>query len=174
MAKDQQLLVQSQVFGEKQILKMADFLQSVGDPSSVAKLAGLTGIDKVSSAKVGASIDKTAGLNDLADALQAGREFRDATAKANAINESMIRARDKSEQVALDRENQRIQSYKDLAALNQTAEKIFMIVDQGVILLGSLISKVLPFVDKMTTAIDKLMKSPMIKGVKGLFGGGGD
>lgn len=169
MDRNQQVLVQQQVFGEKQILKMADFLQQ-----DFAKLATRTGIDKVTSETLSKSIDKLANLSDLADALTARRENQDLLNKSGVINESMIQARDKSERLALQRENQRIQSYNDLAALSQTAEKIFTLVDQGVALLGNLISKVLPFIDKVTMAIDRLMKSPMVRGVRGLFGGGDD
>lgn len=172
MDRNQQLLIQQQVFGEKQILKMADFLQQ--GASGFEKIAKITGIDKVTSQSAGAKIDKSAQLNDLADALKAGREFQDLQAKSGIINEGMIRNMDKSERLALDRENQRIKSYNDLAALSQTAEKIFTLVDQGVALLGSLITKLLPFVDKMSAAVDRLMKSPMVRGIKGLFGGGKD
>lgn len=172
MDKNQQLLIQTQVFGEKQILKMADFLQQ--GAAGFEKIAKITGIDKVTSESAGKKIDKTADLNDLADALKAGREFKDQLDKSAIINEGMIRNMDKSERIALERENQRIKSYNDLAALSQTAEKIFGLVDQGVALLGSLISKVLPFIDKMTVAVERFMKSPMVRGVRGLFGGGKD
>lgn len=169
MDRNQQVLVQQQVFGEKQILKMADFLQQ-----DFAKLAQRTGIDKVTSETLSKSIDKLANLSDLADALTARRENQDLINKSGVINEGMIQARDRSERLALQRENQRIQSYNDLAAISQTAEKIFTLVDQGVALLGNLISKVLPFIDKVTMAVDRLMKSPMVRGVRGLFGGGDD
>lgn len=174
MEKNQQVLVQQQVFGEKQILKVADFLQTIGDPAALTKVVQRTGIDKVTSEKLTNSITKLADLNDLASALTAGRENRDLVSKAGVINEGMIRQRDKSEQLALDRENQRIKSYNDLAAISQSAEKIFALVDQGVALLGNLIGKLLPFLDKMTAAVDRFMKSPMVRGVRGLFGGKDD
>lgn len=169
MDKNSQVLIQKQVFGEKQILKMADFLQQ-----DFTKLSKITGIDKVSSDKVGGSIEKLGALSDLKGALAARREFNDIRAKAGVINEGMIRNMDKSERLALDRENAKIKSYNDLAALSQTAEKIFTLVDQGVGLLGSLIGKLTPFIDKVTNAIDRLMKSPAVRGIKGLFGGKDD
>lgn len=170
MDKNQQLLIQEQVFGEKQILKMAEFLQQ--GAAGFEKLAKITGIDKVTAQTAGSKIDKNAELSDLRDALKAGAEFKDIMNKSAVIDEAMIRNIDKNERLALERENQKIKSYNDLAALSQTAEKIFTLVDQGVALLGSLISKVLPFIDKMTAALEKFMKSPMVRGVKGLFGGG--
>lgn len=172
--KDQQILVQQQVFGEKQILKMADFLQSVGDPKALAEIVKNTGLDKITAAKLTGSIDKLANLNDLQDALTAGREMRDNVAKSGSVTEGMIRARARSEQIALDRENQQIKSYQNLAAISDSVNKIMGLVDQGVALVGSLVTKVLPFIDKMSGAVDRFMKSPMVRGVKGLFGSGKD
>lgn len=166
MDRNQQLLVQQSVFGEKQILKMADFLQT--DFAAKFKEVGL---DKVTSGKLTTSIEKLAGLNDMADALAARRETTDMIAKSGIINSSMVRSRDKSAQIELQRENQRIQSYNDLAAISQTTDKIMALVEQGIGLLGNLITKLTPFVDKMSTAVDKFMKSPMVRGVKSWFGG---
>lgn len=174
LTSEQRTLVEKQVFGEKNILKLADFVQTIGDPKELAKLIQNTGVDKVTSAKLTAAVTKLAGLNDLSQGLEAGREQKDVLTKAGIINESMIRARDKSEQLALQRENQRIQSYNDLAALSQTTEKIFTLVDQGVAIIGSLTTKLLPFIDKLSVAVDRLMKSPMVRGIKGMFGGGKD
>jgi len=171
MDRNQQLLVQQQVFGEKQVLKMADFLQSMsGD--ALSKILKTTGLDKVTSAKLTTSIDKLAGLNDLQDALEAGRGVRDIQNKAAVINEGMIRARDKSERVALERENARIQSYENLAKISTTVDKIFGLVEQGISILGGLITKLEPFINKVTDAIDKMLKSPIVRGVKSWFGGG--
>lgn len=174
LTKDQQVLVQQQVFGEKQILKMADFLQSVGDPKALAGIVKNTGLDKVTSEKLTNSIDKLANLNDLADALSAGREMNDLVTKSGVINESMIRNREKSERLALERENRNIANYNNLAAISQSVDKITGLIEQGMGLLGSLINKLLPALDKITAAVDRFMKSPMVRGVRGLFGGGKD
>ena len=166
MDKNTQVLVQQQVFGEKQILKMADFLQT-----DFAKKFTEVGLDKVSTSKLTGSIEKLAGLNDLADVLQARRETQDIMAKSGVINESMIRSRDKSERLNLEKENARIKSYNDLAAISDSVTKIFGVVEQGLAMLGNLISKLTPFIDKMSGAVDKFMKSPVVRGVKSLFGG---
>lgn len=169
MDKNQQILAQQQVFGEKQILKMADFLQQGAE--GFTKIAKITGIDKVTAAKATKSIEGTAALADLNDALGAGRSFRDLITKGGVINESMIRARDKSERLALQRENQRIKSYEDLAAISDTVSKIMMVVEEGIGMLGNLINKLTPFIDKVSAAVDRFMKSPIVRGVKGFFGG---
>lgn len=169
MPKDQQLLVQQQVFGEKQILRMADFLQA-----DFPKLIKETGLDKLTAEKLGNSIDSMGKLNDLADVLAVRRENTDVVSKGRLITEGMVRSRDTSERIALQRENERIASYQNLATLSQTADKISGLVEQGVALLGGFITKLLPAVDRMANAVEKLMKSPIARGIKGLFGGKGD
>lgn len=167
LTKDQQVLVQQQIFGEKQILKMADFLQTDFD-----KAASSVGIDKVTSQKLTNSIEKLAGLNDLADALEARRGTFDIVNKANVMNEGIVRSRDEAAKIALKKENAQIQSYNDLAAISNTVEKIMGVVNEGIILVGKLVNKVTPFVDKVTGFIDKLAKSPSLRGFTKMFGGG--
>lgn len=166
MTKDQQVLVQTQIFGEKQILKMADFLQS-----DFPKLFKETRLDQVSSDTFGKSIDKQANLNDLADVLTVRRENTDVIAKGKTITEGMIMARDNSERIALQKENERIKSYNDLATINDTSMKIMGLVETGVAQLGKLISTLTPFMNTMVDAVGKFLKSPMVRGVKGFFGG---
>lgn len=170
LSKDQQLLVQQQIFGEKQILKMADFIQSVGDPDKLATIVKNTGIDKVTSAQATAQINKTADLNDKAEELGAGRNFNDLLTKSNIINDNMIMSRHKSEQKALERENARIQSYTDIATVSQTVDNIMKLVEQGVGMLGKLITTLTPFVNNLTTKIDSLLKSPLVRGIGSIFG----
>ena len=167
MDKSSQLLVQKQVFGEKQILKMADFLQS--DFSELAKEIGL---DRVGSDKLGRAVDKGSSLKDLTDVLTARRNIVDIQAKAGVINEGMIRAKDKSERIALERENARISSYTDLATISQTTDKIMGLLDKGIGQLGSFISFLTPAVNKIIAALETFAKSPMVRGVGKWFGKG--
>lgn len=163
---DQQVLIQQQIFGDKQIGKMSEFLNA-----DFNKLGKITGIDKISSESATKAVNHTAELSDLNDALGSGRDFSDILKKSGIINEAMIRSRDAQERQTLDKENSRIQSYEDLAAISMTAEKIFGLVDKGVSLLGSLISTLVPAVNKMADAASKFLGSPMIRGIKSIFGG---
>lgn len=169
MDTDLQLLVQQQIFGEKQIGKMSEFLNL-----NFAKQFRETGLDRQSSETFTKAIDKMAKLSDLADILKVKNENKDIIDKSRLINESMIKQRAKSDALALEKENLQIKSYKDLAAISDTVSKIMLIVEQGVGLIGKLINMVTPFINKATDFMAKLLKSPLMRGVRGLFGGGED
>jgi hypothetical protein len=167
--RNQQLLVQQQVFGEKQIGKMSEFLNL-----DFAKQFRATGLDNQSSETFTKSIDKMAKLSDLADILKVKNENKDIIDKSRVINESMIKQRAKSDALALEKENLQIKSYNDLAAISDTVSKIMLIVGQGVGLIGKLINMVTPFINQATDFMQKFLKSPLMRGVRGLFGGGKD
>ena len=169
MDTDLQLLVQQQIFGEKQIGKMSEFLNL-----NFAKQLRETGLDRQSSETFTKAIDKMAKLSDLADILKVKNENKDIIDKSRLINESMIKQRAKSDALALEKENLQIKSYKDLAAISDTVSKIMLIVEQGVGLIGKLINMVTPFINQATDFIQKFLKSPLMRGVRGLFGGGKD
>lgn len=162
--KGDQLRVQTEVFGERQILKASEFLnanfEDLGKKFARFDAAKLTG-----------AADKLANLSDMNDQLAAIRGLDDLQAKAGVINSGMIRAKDQSERLNLQKENARIQSYKDLQAISDSVTKIMGIVEQGLALLGSLIQKLLPFIDQASDFIKKFMKSPMVRGIKNIFGG---
>ena len=167
--RNQQLLVQQQVFGEKQIGKMSEFLNL-----DFAKQFRATGLDRQTSDTFTKSIDKMAKLSDLADILKVKNENKDIIDKSRVINESMIKQRAKSDALALEKENLQIKSYNDLAAISDTVSKIMLIVEQGVGLIGKLINMVTPFINQATDFMAKFLKSPLMRGVRGLFGGGKD
>lgn len=169
MDKNTQVLVQKQVFGEKQILKMADFLQQ-----DFTALARQVGIDKVTAARLSGSINKLGGLADYKGILEARRGVGDIQAKAQVINGDMIRNMDKSAQIELDRENQKIKSYNDLAALSQTTASILFKVEEGVAMVGKFVAWVMPTMNNGIRLFEMMLKAPIFRGVKGLFGGGKD
>lgn len=169
MDKNTQVLIQKQVFGEKQILKMADFLQQ-----DFTSLSRQVGIDKVSSGRLSGSINKLGNLNDYKGILEARRGVGDIQAKAGAINGDMIRNMDRSAQIELDRENQKIKSYNDLAALSQTTATILFKVEEGVAALGKFVAWIMPTMNNGIRLFEMMLKAPIFRGVKGLFGGGKD
>jgi hypothetical protein len=163
---NQRVLIQSQVFGEKQILKMADFLMQ-----DFNKLAGASGLKSVTSDRLTKSIEKLGDLNDLKDTLGARRGLNDIQNKAQIINGSMIHNMNKSAEIDLARENQKIKSYNDLAALSQTTNNILFKIEEGVALLGKFVSWAMPTMNNGIRLFEKMLKAPMFRGIKGLFGG---
>ena len=169
MDRNSQLLVQQQIFGEKQIGKMSEFLNL-----NFAKQFRATGLDRKSSETFTKAIDKMAKLSDLADILKVKNENKDIIDKSRVINESMIKQRAKSDALALEKENLQIKSYNDLAAISDTVSKIMLIVEQGVGLIGKLINMITPIINQATDFMQKFLKSPLMRLGRGLFGGGKD
>lgn len=167
MTKQQQVLIQTQIFGEKSTLKMASFLQS-----NFAEQAQRLGMS--TTGKYTTSIEKLASLKALQDVQRTRNEGRDIVNKAEVINAGMITARTNSERLAFIKENKQIASYENLQAISDTVARIEGVVGQGISLLGSIVAKVVPFIDKATIFIEKFMKSPAMRGIRGLFGGKDD
>lgn len=131
LGKNDQVRVQQEVFGEKQILRMADFLQTdfadqlkkLGGPSSAALTPGL---------------DKLGGLNDDKDLKTAQRTLNDTLKKSQLINADMIAAQDAAEKRALDKENSNIKGYQDLANISKGADEILKLLNDGLLKLAEI------------------------------------
>lgn len=179
MEKNQQILVQQQVFGEKQVLKMAEFLQDVGFKESAASLA------KIDFGKVATATEKNAGLNDKMTANRTVNDLVDMIEKSKVINDSTINNVNKSEISGLNRENAKIGRS---AAAFTAEERMAEIQDNLEKLTTELITKIpilFDALDGMTKLLSKSVEgwqmlfnlikgSPIFRGVKGLFGGKGD
>lgn len=161
MEKNQQVIVQQEIFGEKQILKMADFLQT--DFAAQAKLLG-----GPTSEQLTPGLEKLGGLNDLKDALEAQRTLKDVLNKSKTINEDMVRSQAARAERDLMKENQQIKSYLDLAAVSNAANEIVTLVRDGVLGLTGLVVKV----TDLANNVKKMADSPMTKGIIKWFGGG--
>lgn len=153
--KNQQRLAQESVFGEKQVLKMADFLNTP-DWFKLSKAIGPIG-----SGELDKSLNKTADLNDLKDTLKARNDLRDLLNKGSLINEGMIRQQADRQKIDLERENQNIANYKNLANIsNATAEMGNMLRELTLAITGS----VTKFYN-LTDNVQKLSKSPLWNGI---------
>lgn len=158
-----QAVVKSAVFGERQSLKINDFLQQ-----DFLQRLKETGLDKYTAAQLSKAGDKLAGLSDLKGALDAQRETADFIKKSQIINEQMIRENAKAEQIQLDRENQRIRSYQDLQAISQTTDRIMNLVEQGIQMLGGFINQMIPKFNRLLQYLETFSKSRLVRGVKGI------
>lgn len=156
--KTQQVLVQQEVFGEKQILKMADFLQT-----DFASQLEKTGLDKRTSEEFTKSLEKLGSLNDLQDALRAGQEANDVVKKSGLINEGIVQQRSQSEQLNLDRENQRIGNFESLAKISDASTQITTIAEQGL----TLVAQIVTSLTGITGTIRALTGSRIVRGILG-------
>lgn len=159
--KTQQVLVQQEVFGEKQILKMADFLQT--DFAAQAKLIGGPTAETLTP-----NLEKLGELNDLKDALEARRELNDVLKKARTINEGMVKSADERAKLELDRENKQIKSYQDLAAISLASNELANMGKDALLGISSLVVKV----TDLTNNVRKITESRALKGILKWVGGG--
>lgn len=179
MDKTQQVLIQQQVFGEKQVLKMAELLQDVGFKESAESLK------KVDFSKAALATEKLGALNDKMTANRTVNDLRDLSGKAAVINNGTIANVNKSEISALNRENGKIGRSASAFTAEENMANIAENVEK---LMNEIITQLPILMDGMNAAVGLLRESvkgwqmiiQMIKGsswfrgVKGLFGGGKD
>lgn len=158
MTKEQQILVQQEVFGEKQILKMADFLQS--DFGELSKE-----FEKFDTDKLDAAANKLGNLSDLNDTLGAQRGLQDILSKGGAINQGMIQTIDKNARLEQQRESDRIKSFQTQALISEGVSKIGALLEKGLFMLTDLLTNI----KGVKETIDNFKGSRLLKGI---FGGG--
>jgi len=158
MDRNQQVLVQKEVFGEKQTLKMADFLRQ--DFSKLQTLTGLRPADAYDK-----SLNNLGNLNDRLAGLRAGATAEDTLQKGKSITQSMIDSIARTEQRDLARENERIQNFKNLKSISDTMTNVMAVLEQLVNLVGKMLTYVTP---GMTEGVDLLRKMLNSRGMKQL------
>lgn len=160
LSVDDQQRAQRQIFDEGQIIKIRGLLNQ-----DLAKLMDTSGLNRVSSKELTRAVEKLGGLNDLSRALEVRRETGDIINKSGVINSSMIRARDKSERLLLERENQRIKSYENLQNLNDIGTKMLNFMEKEISLWGSFIPTISKKFDSLLDTIEKIKKAPILRGI---------
>ena len=179
MDKNQQVLVQQQVFGEKQVLKMAEFLQDVGFKESAASLK------KVDFGKAAVAAESLGALNDKLTANRTVNDLNDLSNKAAVIGNQTLKNVNRSEIGNLSRENAKIgrsaaafTAEDNIAQLTDKVEQLASnIITQLPILMDGLqagLGLLQKSIDGWQMLFNLLKNSPMVRGVKSLFGGGKD
>lgn len=177
--KNQQVLIQQQVFGEKQVLKMAEFLQDTGFQDAAASLKN------VDFAKAALAAEKLGTLNDKMVANRTVNDLRDLSGKADVITGQTVSNINRNEIANLNRENSKIGRS---AAMFTAEENMANITDNLEKLTNELFTKIPALFDGLNAITDLLRKSvegwamifnllkgsPLVRGVKNLFGGGKD
>lgn len=176
MDKNSQLQVQQQVFGEKQVLKMAEFLQDKGFTESAKAL------EKVDFAKVAAATEKLADLADKNEANKTVRELNDVIGKAQVIGNGTVNNLNRAEITGLNRENSRIgrsgQMFTAEENLNKIQEQLEVLVNELLTKIPQVFTAFEVVIDLLKKSVegwrmifDLLKNSTIVKGIKGLFGG---
>lgn len=179
MDKNQQLLIQTQVFGEKQVLKMAEFLQDVGFKESAASL------QKVNFGQAAQSAEKLGALNDKMTANRVVNDLRDLTSKAGVIGSETVRNVNKSELANLNRENSRIgrsaQAFTAEENIAQLTDKVEQLANNIITELPILMDGLKATVGLLEKSVegwrmifDLLKNSALVKGIGSMFGKGKD
>lgn len=158
LTPQQQTAVQAEVFGDKQILKMSEFV-SLDFASKIKEL----GFDKLSTKKLDEAVTKLGGLADNRDAKLAKRETFDLTRKAQLINNKIVNDMSKSEQRILDIENERIKSFDNIKAIAETMKDIEQKVEQGFLAVAGVVRTVTDKISEVVTQLDKFSKNSFFK-----------
>jgi hypothetical protein len=156
----QQVIVQSEVFGEKQIGKIASFLQT--DFGKETKLIGGPSNEKLTLAA-----NRLNHFNELKDRLSAQTELEDFAKKGKVINSDMIRLQDEQQRRDLNFQNKDIANYENLAALAKTADELKSIGKD----IFNWTTQIFPKIEEGVEALKKMAGSPVLKGIIKYVGG---
>jgi hypothetical protein len=158
LTKEQQLLVQSEVFGEKQILKNADFFNSAKDFGEMMVRMNLQ-----ASTKYNAAAWKLDNLDDKAEEMVASREAGDFLTKGSKISEGVINEREAARRREMNQENYRLGRYDVYAKLEKDKDKLMQIAEKGFTEIVAIAQKV----GTISALIDKIPGSKFWRGVVG-------
>lgn len=164
MTKDQQVLVENNVFGERLAPRAYSFFNTQGLGARQDAL-GLYGEDTYTKAA-----KRGSAFQDETDFLDAKRDAKDLLTKANEITEGMIKAKAAQDDRALSAENERITNYAQYAKLQIAADKIALLMDEGL----AQISKIVTSSTTLNQFIINFSASRFYRGLIGKITGQGD
>lgn len=157
-------LVQAQVFGEKQILKAADFLNA--DFKQLAFQIGGPSAQQLSR-----DIGKLDSAGDVLDITRASRELNDLTTKARLIGPNTINGIIAGEDVALADDNRRLARYDDLKKISMATDKIVKLAEKAYLQLAPVLGTYLPELIKNIELAAKGIETS--RAVRGMLPGAG-
>ena len=164
--KDQQVLVQEKVFGERQILKMADFLQN--DFKNVFE----AGLNDVKSSDISKSYNRAAGLNDYRDGKEAVLDLKHQMRISNKINKGIVDEMLNAKRIEQRRLEQRVNAYKDLQAISNTTAKMLELLESSVVWIGKGLRELTVQIDKLVNFTSSLKNSSWFRGIIKYLPGG--
>lgn len=162
LPKDLQIAAQQEIFGEKAILRLADFLNS--NQRELADDANLP-----DSTRLDFALKKGDRMSTMAQMLEARRNAEDmirklGVGKGGLINEGMVTARDAQLRAELEKENNRIANYQNLMKIEQTSSAILGLLEKSGL---KILNEILGVLKNASSIIDKI---PGLRALKGLTG----
>jgi hypothetical protein len=150
--KNKQIQVQQEVFGEKQILRMSEFLNADFEKLN-SKFKG------ISTEAITQKVEKVDNLDELNKTLGAVRGLKDFNDKADAMNKQMIVLRNEQEKRQLEIQNKQLSSYQNLQNIEAASTEILNTVKEGILKLTDIVLKLTHF----TENFKKLMNSSWLR-----------
>lgn len=155
-------LVEKEVFGEKQILKAADFLQL--DFQKQLKALGGPSSDTLTK-----QVQSIANVKDIVDLNTAQRNIRDISTKSRLINPTTADLMNQAENERIKRENQNLSNYESLKNIDIAMEEM----KGSVVNVFNKVSEIAVGVGVMVGAIKTLTGTKIARGVfESIFGKG--
>lgn len=163
--KNQRLLVEQSVFGEKQILKMADFINA-----DFPKLMNeLTKYGLKSSEYYDKNLKQLNQAAGLADSLKAVRDLNEVADRGGLINKTMVARQDESEKLRIRQINDQLKSYENIQSLSDTMQKIEALIQKAMNLVGAFTSIAIPKIEMFIQKVDAFFNSGWIAKAKSFF-----
>lgn len=146
------------IFGERQFGASRRLIEA--DFPGAFERAGIPGTERL-----GKSIDKLAGLQDLQNQKAAGRGAREIVGGADRMNRKMIEDMARSEELRITRENKNLEAFDDLKKASEGVQEIILMFNSVI----KLLTQGLGYLGEL---IGILKNSRLLKGIGGLFSGG--
>lgn len=141
---------QAEVFGEKQVGKMAEFLQS--DFGKLARVIGGPSAEELTLAHT-----KISDLEEKQRIIEARREDADVLTKAQLLNESLISQLESVKKANLNQENNRLGRVETLAGIERSMVQMSALLEKGYAELAPIITVGLPAIVKELTSLSKTL-----------------
>lgn len=158
--KSRQVVVQSEIFGEKIRGKASEFFNT--KPEDFAKLlASLPASGVLSQAA-----KKTSDLSDLTDELAARRELEDLVSKADFLNEGQVRSLDQIKRKELSDETKTLTKFDVTKETTIAVQELTSKVDK---LATQIMTETVPVITKSIEGLTMLLNDvliPLIRGIK--------
>lgn len=167
--KDDSILAQQDVFGEKQIGRVSNFINT--DFAELLNAMSKSGLRDT--AFYDRAFRKGDELANLSDRLGAVREINKNALNAQAMNQDMIYQQDRLEKDRDQRARDQLQSYRNIAKLAETSEKVTGLINDALAQVGRLLTFLEGPAKTLIQAIQDLGNAPWVRKMINYFSGMG-